>query len=79
MYLFDLVRRSSKSVRRHLTRMDAPLKFLAPAAASAATGVILSLAAIFVLTTAAENNVRPEMTPGQPQSSLLNQVQYGSR
>lgn len=52
---------------------------LAPVVASALAGVVISAATIFGVTAFAENDVRPESVPRLPQSSVLNQVEYGSR
>lgn len=54
-------------------------RFLAPAAASAIAGVILGAATIFGVTALAEKDSRPESVPRLPESSVLNQVEYGSR
>ncbi len=53
--------------------------FLVPGVASALAGVVLSAATIFGVTALAENDARPESVPRLPESSVLNQVEYGSR
>ena len=55
-------------------------KFLVPGAISAVAGVVLGAAAIFGATAAASDNTRPEIDrSGNADSSVLNQVEYGSR
>ncbi|MBM7459359.1 DUF2613 domain-containing protein [Rhodococcus coprophilus] len=55
-------------------------KFLAPALGSAAVGVVLGIVAVFGVTAAVQENTRPEIDrSGNADSSLLNQVEYGSR
>ncbi|AWK74388.1 DUF2613 domain-containing protein [Rhodococcus oxybenzonivorans] len=55
-------------------------KFLVPGVISAAAGVVLGAVATFGITAAAQDNTRPEIDrSGNADSSLLNQVEYGSR
>ncbi|MCJ0902035.1 hypothetical protein B2J88_09100 [Rhodococcus sp. SRB_17] len=55
-------------------------KFLVPGVVSAVAGVVLGAAAIFGATAAASDNTRPEIDrSGNANSSILNQVEYGSR
>ncbi len=55
-------------------------KFLVPGVASAVIGAVLGLAAVFGVTAAASDNTRPDVDrSGNANSSLLNQVEYGSR
>ncbi len=55
-------------------------KFLGPALGSAAAGVVLGIIAVFGVTAAVQENTRPEIDrSGNADSSLLNQVEYGSR
>ncbi|MGB3771544.1 MAG: DUF2613 domain-containing protein [Rhodococcus sp. (in: high G+C Gram-positive bacteria)] len=50
------------------------------AAISAVVGVVLGAAVVFGATAAAASNSRPEVDrSGNADSSLLNQVEYGSR
>ena len=56
------------------------MKFLVPGVASAVVGAILGFGAVFGITAAASDNTRPQVdTSGNSTSSLLNQVEYGSR
>lgn len=55
-------------------------KFLVPGVASAAIGAVLGVGVILGVTAAASDNTRPEIDrSGNADSSLLNQVEYGSR
>ncbi|NLU83694.1 DUF2613 domain-containing protein [Rhodococcus sp. HNM0569] len=55
-------------------------KFLMPGVVSAAVGAVLGVVAVFGVTAAASDNTRPEIDrSGNADSSLLNQVEYGSR
>ncbi|MFZ2177048.1 MAG: DUF2613 domain-containing protein [Rhodococcus sp. (in: high G+C Gram-positive bacteria)] len=55
-------------------------KFLVPGAISAVVGVALGAVATLGIVTAAQENTRPEIDrSGNADSSLLNQVEYGSR
>lgn len=55
-------------------------KFLGPALGSAAVGVVLGIVAVFGVTAGVQENTRPEIDrTGNADSSLLNQVEYGSR
>ncbi|MFC4604130.1 DUF2613 domain-containing protein [Rhodococcus kronopolitis] len=56
------------------------MKFLVPGVASAVIGAVLGLGAVLGVTAAASDNTRPQIdTSGNSTSSLLNQVEYGSR
>ncbi|MGW0040340.1 DUF2613 domain-containing protein [Rhodococcus sp. NPDC003348] len=56
------------------------MKFLVPGVASAVIGAVLGLATVFGVTAAASDNTRPDIDrTGNANSSLLNQVEYGSR
>ncbi|MFC9766810.1 DUF2613 domain-containing protein [Rhodococcus jostii] len=55
-------------------------KFLVPGVISAVVGVALGTVATLGITAAAQDNTRPEIDrSGNADSSLLNQVEYGSR
>ncbi|GAA3418118.1 hypothetical protein GCM10022140_21940 [Rhodococcus aetherivorans] len=55
-------------------------KFLGPGLVSAAIGAVLGAVAVFGVTAAVQENTRPEVDrSGNADSSLLNQVEYGSR
>jgi hypothetical protein len=55
-------------------------KFLVPGVASAVIGAFLGAGVIFGVTAAASDNTRPEIDrSGNADSSVLNQVEYGSR
>jgi hypothetical protein len=55
-------------------------KFLVPGVASAVIGAVLGAGVIFGVTAAASDNTRPEIDrSGNAESSVLNQVEYGSR
>ncbi|PBI96616.1 hypothetical protein BKP42_38590 [Rhodococcus erythropolis] len=55
-------------------------KFLVPGVASAVIGAVLGAGVIFGVTSAASDNTRPEIDrSGNADSSVLNQVEYGSR
>ena len=56
------------------------MKFAGSGAASAVAGALLGAVAVFVITAAAQQNSRPEIDrSGDASSSLLNNVEYGSR
>ena len=55
-------------------------KFLVPGVASAVIGAVLGAGVIFGVTAAASDTTRPEIDrSGNADSSVLNQVEYGSR
>ncbi|MFD4366721.1 DUF2613 domain-containing protein [Rhodococcus sp. NPDC058521] len=55
-------------------------KFLVPGAASAAIGAVVGVVAVVGVTFAAQDNTRPEIDrSGNADSSVLNQVEYGTR
>ena len=55
-------------------------KFLVPGVASAVIGLVVGGIAILGVTAAAQDNTRPDIDrSGNADSSLLNQVEYGSR
>ncbi|NLE78224.1 MAG: DUF2613 domain-containing protein [Rhodococcus sp.] len=55
-------------------------KFLVPGAASAAIGAVVGVVAVLGITFAASENSRPEIDrSGNADSSILNQVEYGTR
>ncbi|WP_137723907.1 DUF2613 domain-containing protein [Prescottella subtropica] len=55
-------------------------KFLVPGIASAVIGAVLGVGAVFGVTQAAQDNTLPTIDrSGNANSSLLNQVEYGSR
>ncbi|MEV0356337.1 MULTISPECIES: DUF2613 domain-containing protein [Nocardia] len=54
--------------------------FAVPGLVSAVAGAIIGAIAVFVITAAAQQNSRPEIDrSGDADSSLLNNVEYGSR
>ncbi|WP_194816419.1 DUF2613 domain-containing protein [Nocardia sp. XZ_19_385] len=55
------------------------MKFAVPGVASAVGGAVLGLLAVFAITAAVQQNTRPELDKGDPDSSLLNNVEYGAR
>ncbi len=54
-------------------------RFVLPAAASIVVGLLLGAAAIFGVTLMVQQDTKPPFTAGDPTSSLLNRVEYGSR
>lgn len=55
-------------------------KFLGPGLASAVVGGILGLGLVLGVTAAVQQNSRPDIDrSGNADSSLLNQVEYGTR
>ncbi|MGF7120267.1 DUF2613 domain-containing protein [Rhodococcus sp. TAF43] len=55
-------------------------KFLVPGIASAVIGAVVGAGAILGITAAVEDNTLPDIDrSGNANSSLLNQVEYGSR
>lgn len=55
-------------------------KFLGPGLVSVVAGAVLGGIAVFGVTAAVQENSRPEIDrSGAADSSLLNQVEYGSR
>ncbi|MCC8928907.1 DUF2613 domain-containing protein [Rhodococcus sp. BGS-1C] len=56
------------------------MKFAVPGIIAAVAGAVLGAGAVFGVTAAASDNTRPEIDrSGNADSSLLNQVEYGSR
>ncbi len=56
------------------------MKFAVPGISSAVAGAVLGAVVVFVITMAAEQNARPAVDrTGNASSSLLNNVEYGSR
>ncbi|MEV0294497.1 DUF2613 domain-containing protein [Nocardia sp. NPDC050710] len=55
------------------------MKFAVPGVASAVAGAVLGAIAVFVITAAVQQNTRPDLDHGDPDSSLLNNVEYGAR
>ena len=54
-------------------------RFVAPAAASVVVGLLLGAAAIFGITLMEHQDTQPARPGGDPQSSVLNRVEYGNR
>jgi hypothetical protein len=54
-------------------------RIIAPAAASVVVGLLLGAAAIFGITLMVQQDSRPPLPGGDPQSSVLNKVEYGNR
>ena len=56
------------------------MNFLVTGVVSAVIGAVIGLGAVFGVTAAAQQNSRPDIDrSGDAGSSLLNQVEYGSR
>ncbi|MBF6464811.1 DUF2613 domain-containing protein [Nocardia beijingensis] len=56
------------------------MKFAVPGVASAVAGAALGVLSVFLITLAVQQNSRPEIDrSGDKDSSLLNNVEYGSR
>lgn len=56
------------------------MKFAVPGVASAVAGAVLGTIAVLLITVAVQQNSRPEIQRGDDSSSsLLNNVEYGSR
>ena len=54
-------------------------RFVSPAAASIVVGLLLGAAAIFGITLMIQQDTKPPLPGGDPQSSVLNPVEYGNR
>jgi hypothetical protein len=54
-------------------------QLVAPAAASIVVGLLLGAAAIFGITLMVQQDTKPPFPGGDPQSSVLNRVEYGNR
>jgi hypothetical protein len=54
-------------------------RFVVPAAVSIVVGLLLGAAAIFGVTLMVQQDTKPQIAGGDPQSSLLNRVEYGDR
>ena len=54
-------------------------RYLAPAVASVVVGLLLGAAAVFGVTLMVQQDTKPRLAGGDPQSSLLNRVEYGHR
>lgn len=55
------------------------MKFAVPAAVSALIGALLGLGTTLLISVAGAQNTRPELNRGDAATSLLNNVDYGSR
>ncbi|MEV6319688.1 DUF2613 domain-containing protein [Nocardia sp. NPDC051787] len=56
------------------------MKFAVPGIASAVAGAVLGVIGVLLITVAVQQNTRPEIDrSGDKDSSLLNNVEYGSR
>ncbi|WP_433600102.1 DUF2613 domain-containing protein [Nocardia sp. CA-135953] len=55
------------------------MKFAVPGVASAVAGAVLGVIGVFVITMAVQQNTRPDIERSDSTSSLLNNVEYGSR
>jgi hypothetical protein len=54
-------------------------RFVASAVASIVVGVLLGAAATFGVTLMVQQETKPQIAGGDPQSSVLNRVEYGDR
>lgn len=54
-------------------------QFVAAAFVSCVVGLLLGAAAIFGITLMVQQDTKPQITGGDPQSSVLNRVEYGNR
>ena len=54
-------------------------RFVMPAAVSVVVGVLLGAAAIFGVTLMVQQDAKPQIPGGDPQSAVLNRVEYGDR
>ncbi|MEB3050986.1 DUF2613 domain-containing protein [Mycolicibacter sp. MYC123] len=54
-------------------------RFVVPAAISIVVGVLLGAAAVFGVTLMVQQDTKPQLSGGDPQSSVLNRVEYGNR
>lgn len=54
-------------------------RFVVPALISVVVGLLLGAAAIFGVTLMVQQDTRPQIAGGDPQSSVLNRVEYGDR
>ncbi|MEU7630260.1 DUF2613 domain-containing protein [Nocardia sp. NPDC049190] len=56
------------------------MKFAVPGVASAVAGAVVGVIGVLLITVAVQQNSRPEIDrSGDKDSSLLNNVEYGSR
>jgi hypothetical protein len=58
---------------------SAAMKFAVPGVSSAVAGAVLGAIAVFVITIGVQQNSRPDIQRTDSDSSLLNNVEYGSR
>jgi hypothetical protein len=54
-------------------------RIVAPAIASVVVGLLLGAATIFGVTLMIQQDTKPPIPGGDPQSSVLNRVEYGNR
>lgn len=54
-------------------------RFVVPAVISIVVGLLLGAAATFGVTLMVQQDTKPRIAAGDPQSSLLNRVEYGER
>lgn len=54
-------------------------RLVVPAAASTLVGLLLGAASVFGVTLMLQQDTKPQLSPGDPASSVLNRVEYGNR
>ena len=54
-------------------------RFVVPAAASTLVGLLLGAASVFGVTLMLQQDTKPQLSAGDPASSVLNRVEYGNR
>ncbi|MCV7192273.1 DUF2613 domain-containing protein [Mycolicibacterium brumae] len=54
-------------------------RFVVPAAASILVGLLLGAASVFGATLMVQQDTKPPVTAGNPDSAVLNRVEYGER
>lgn len=54
-------------------------RFVVPAAASIVVGLLLGAAGVFGVTLMVQQDTKPPVSAGNPDSSVLNRVEYGER
>ncbi|BBY98994.1 DUF2613 domain-containing protein [Mycolicibacterium fallax] len=54
-------------------------RFVVPAAASIVVGLLLGAAGVFGVTLMVQQDTKPPVSAGNPDSAVLNRVEYGER
>jgi apolipoprotein N-acyltransferase len=79
IWILSLLPVAVLAVLAYLLRHSSVGASIAAATISVVIGLLLGAAAIFGITLMVQQDTKPPLTAGDPQSSLLNRVEYGNR